>query len=50
MEENSNLLFDLQTLDQEIKAAHSSKVLRGLRGRMESDIVAVLGKAKIVKA
>lgn len=50
MEEITNLLFDLQTLNEETKSAHSTKVLRGLRDRMESNIVAVLRKAKIVKA
>ena len=50
MEEITNLLFDLQHLNEETKSTHSAKVLRGLRDRMESDMVAVLRKAKIVKA
>eukprot|EP00257_Ricinus_communis_P017751 XP_015576269.1 syntaxin-112 [Ricinus communis] len=50
MVETTNLLFDLQTLDQETKSTHSNKVLRGLRDRMEANIVAVLRKAKTVKA
>ncbi|CAL5366403.1 unnamed protein product [Camellia sinensis] len=50
MEEITNLLFDLQTLNEETKFTHSTKVLRGLRDRMDSDMVAVLHKAKIVKA
>jgi len=50
MEDITNLLFDLQNLNEESKSTHSAKVLRGLRDRMESDIVAVLRKAKIVKA
>jgi pantetheine-phosphate adenylyltransferase/syntaxin 1B/2/3 len=50
MEDITNLLFDLQNLNEESKSTHSAKVLRGLRDRMESDIVAVLRKAMIVKA
>ena len=50
MEEITNLLFDLQQLNEEAKSTHSAKVLRGLRDRMESDMVAVLRKAKIIKA
>ncbi|XVF15781.1 hypothetical protein REPUB_Repub09cG0186100 [Reevesia pubescens] len=50
MEEITNLVFDLQTLNEETKSAHSNKVLRGLRDRMESDTVSILRKAKIVKA
>ncbi|KAJ6378819.1 hypothetical protein OIU78_028942 [Salix suchowensis] len=49
MEEITSLLFDLQALNEESKSTHSAKVLRGIRDRMESDIVAVLRKAKIVK-
>ncbi|KAG2720098.1 hypothetical protein I3760_02G020100 [Carya illinoinensis] len=50
MEEITNLLFDLQHLNEETKSIHSAKVLRGLRDRMDSDMVAVLRKAMIVKA
>ncbi|CAL0331877.1 unnamed protein product [Lupinus luteus] len=50
MEEITNLLFDLRQLNEETKSTHSAKVLRGLRDRMESDMVAVLRKAKIIKA
>ncbi|MED6145909.1 hypothetical protein PIB30_029507 [Stylosanthes scabra] len=50
MEEITNLLFDLQQLNEEAKSTHSPKILRGLRDRMESDMVAVLRKAKIIKA
>ncbi|XP_050227908.1 syntaxin-112 [Mercurialis annua] len=50
MEEITSLLSDLQALDQETKSTHSNKVLRGLRDRIESNITAVLRKAKIVKA
>ncbi|KVI02852.1 syntaxin-112 [Cynara cardunculus var. scolymus] len=49
MEEITNLLFDLQTLNEETKSAHSAKVLRGLRDRMESDMVSVLRKANVVR-
>ncbi|XVE87320.1 hypothetical protein DITRI_Ditri18aG0108100 [Diplodiscus trichospermus] len=50
MEEITNLVFDLQTLNEDTKSTHSAKVLRGLRDRMESDTVSILTKAKIVKA
>ncbi|KAM7529697.1 hypothetical protein LguiB_033107 [Lonicera macranthoides] len=50
MEDITNLLFDLQNLNEETKSTHSPKVLRGLRDRMDSDMVDVLRKAKIVKA
>lgn len=50
MEEIMNLLVDLQSLNEEIKSTYSAKVLRGIRDRMDSDMVAVLRKAKIVKA
>lgn len=49
MEEITNLLSDLQKLNEETKSTHSAKVLRGLRDRMDSDINSVLLKAKIVK-
>ncbi|KAJ6413153.1 hypothetical protein OIU84_006037 [Salix udensis] len=39
MEDISNLLSDLQTLTEESKSTHSAKVLRGLRARMESEIL-----------
>ncbi|XP_073109971.1 syntaxin-112 isoform X1 [Elaeis guineensis] len=50
MEDISSLLLDLQFLNEETKSAHSAKVLRGLRDRMDSDVVSVLRKAKIIKA
>ncbi|KAB2618067.1 syntaxin-112-like [Pyrus ussuriensis x Pyrus communis] len=50
MEEITNLLHGLQCLNEEAKSTHSAKILRGLRDRMESDMVAVLRKAKIIKA
>ncbi|KAM0057506.1 putative target SNARE coiled-coil domain, syntaxin domain-containing protein [Helianthus debilis subsp. tardiflorus] len=50
MEEVTNLLSDLRNLNEETKSAHSAKVLRGLRDRMESDMIAVLRKANVVLA
>lgn len=50
MQEIMNLLVDLQSLNEESKSTYSGKVLRGIRDRMDSDMVAVLRKAKIVKA
>ncbi|KAL5099463.1 hypothetical protein RYX36_003790 [Vicia faba] len=50
MEEITNLLSDLQQLNEETKSTHSAKVLRGLRDRMDSDMVAVLRKANVIKA
>nr|XP_043608788.1 syntaxin-112 [Erigeron canadensis] len=49
MEEITSLFSDLQTLNEETKSAHSAKVIRGLRDRMESDMVAVLRKASFVR-
>ncbi|KAL3525370.1 hypothetical protein ACH5RR_013742 [Cinchona calisaya] len=49
MEEITNLLIDLQGLNEETKITHSAKILKGIRDRMDSDMVAVLRKAKIVK-
>uniref|UniRef100_A0A2P2MW67 Syntaxin-112 n=1 Tax=Rhizophora mucronata TaxID=61149 RepID=A0A2P2MW67_RHIMU len=50
MEEITNLLIELQTLNEESKSTYSTKILRGMRDRMESNVVSVLRKAKIVKA
>ncbi|XP_048128982.1 syntaxin-112 [Rhodamnia argentea] len=50
MEEITNLLLDLQGLNEEAKSTYSTKALRGLRDRMDSDMIAVLRKAKSVKA
>ncbi|XP_051141391.1 syntaxin-112-like [Andrographis paniculata] len=49
MKQISDLLLDLQTLNEETKSTYSAKILRGLRDRMDSDMVAVLRKAKVVK-
>ncbi|KAI3415099.1 uncharacterized protein J3R85_015401 [Psidium guajava] len=50
MEEITNLLLDLQSLNEEAKSTYSAKALRGLRDRMDSDMIAVLRKAKSVKS
>lgn len=50
MQEITHLLLDLQTLNEETKSTHSAKILRGLRDRMDSDMVAVVRKTKTVKA
>ncbi|KAL0412480.1 UNVERIFIED_CONTAM: syntaxin [Sesamum radiatum] len=49
MEEITNLLLDLQDLNEETKSAQSTKILRGLRDRINADMVMVLRKAKIIK-
>ncbi|KAL4353527.1 hypothetical protein GQ457_06G035900 [Hibiscus cannabinus] len=49
MEEITNLVFDLQTLNEETESTHSAKLLRGLRDRMESNTVSILRKTKMVK-
>ncbi|KAL8540215.1 hypothetical protein ACS0TY_001698 [Phlomoides rotata] len=49
MEEITNLLLDLQNLNEESKSAQSSKILRGLRDQINSDNVMILRKAKIIK-
>ncbi|KAK3413912.1 hypothetical protein EUGRSUZ_I02426 [Eucalyptus grandis] len=50
MEEITNLLLDLQGLNEESKFTYSAKALRGLRDRIDSDLISVLRKAKSVKA
>ncbi|XP_071701611.1 syntaxin-112-like [Rutidosis leptorrhynchoides] len=50
MEEITQLFFDLQTLNEETKSAHSAKIIRGLRDQMESDMVSVIRKANDVRA
>ena len=50
MEEITNLLLDLQDLNEESKSTHSAKVLRGLRDRINSDMVTILRKAKSIKS
>ncbi|PIA52704.1 hypothetical protein AQUCO_01000520v1 [Aquilegia coerulea] len=50
MDAITTLLLDLQELNEETKSTHSAKVLRGLRDRMDSDMVTILRTAKIIKA
>ena len=50
MEEVATLLFDLLQLHEETKCTDSAKVLRGLRDRMVSDMVALFCKARIIKS
>ncbi|KAF9622769.1 hypothetical protein IFM89_034004 [Coptis chinensis] len=50
MEVISTLLLDLQELNEETKSTHSAKVLRGLKDRMDSNMVTVLRKVKIIKS
>ncbi|KAL1544243.1 syntaxin-112-like isoform X2 [Salvia divinorum] len=50
MDEITNLLLHLQHLNQDTKSTQSSKILRGLRDQINSDMVTVLRKAKIVKS
>ncbi|XP_018492249.1 syntaxin-112-like [Raphanus sativus] len=49
IEEITHLLLELQNLNEETKSTHSAKILRGLRDRMESNIVAVSRKANTAK-
>ncbi|KAL7141813.1 hypothetical protein ABFS83_08G079000 [Erythranthe nasuta] len=50
MQDIANLLLDLKILNDEAKSTYRAKILRGLRDRMDSDMVAVLRKAKTVKS
>ncbi|XP_022725077.1 syntaxin-112-like [Durio zibethinus] len=50
MEEITNLLLDLQDLKQEAKTTDSAKVVRGIRDRINSDMVTVLQKARNIKS
>ncbi|KAF8118239.1 hypothetical protein N665_0005s0008 [Sinapis alba] len=49
IEEITHLLLELKHLNEETKSTHSAKILRGLRDRMESNIVAVSRKANTAK-
>ncbi|KAF3970073.1 hypothetical protein CMV_006181 [Castanea mollissima] len=49
IKEITNLLLDLEHLNEEAMSTHSIQILCRLRDRMESDMVAVLGKDKIVE-
>ncbi|KAF9676026.1 hypothetical protein SADUNF_Sadunf09G0095600 [Salix dunnii] len=50
MEEITNLLIDLQDLNEESRSTHSAKILKGIRDRINSDMVTILGKAKKIKS
>ncbi|GKV42822.1 hypothetical protein SLEP1_g50187 [Rubroshorea leprosula] len=50
MEEITNLVHDLQGLNEESKSTHSAKVLRGIRDRIQSDMITILQKAKNIKS
>ncbi|XAR57909.1 hypothetical protein NMG60_11026212 [Bertholletia excelsa] len=50
MEGINALLFDLQNLNEETKSRRSAKALCWLRDRVDSDITAVLRKARVVKS
>ncbi|XP_059311300.1 syntaxin-112-like [Lycium ferocissimum] len=49
MEDINNLLVNLQDLNQKTKSAPSAKILQGLRDQINSDIITLLRKAKIIK-
>ncbi|XP_015071225.1 syntaxin-112-like [Solanum pennellii] len=49
MEEINNLLVNLQDLNRKTKSAPSAKILQGLRDQINSDIITVLRKAKMIK-
>ncbi|XVE93645.1 hypothetical protein REPUB_Repub01dG0212000 [Reevesia pubescens] len=50
IEEIANLLLDLQHLKKEACNTHSAKVLRGIRDRINSDMVTILRKARNIKS
>ena len=50
MEEITNLLIDLQDLNEESRSIHSAKILKGIRDRVNSDMVTILRKAKKIKS
>lgn len=49
MEEINNLLVNLQDLNRKTKSAPSAKILQGHRDQINSDIITVLRKAKMIK-
>ncbi|XP_022133121.1 syntaxin-112 [Momordica charantia] len=49
MEETTNLLTDLRKLNEEAKSTHNAKILRGLRDRIDSDMVSILRRAKLLR-
>ncbi|KAF5745720.1 putative syntaxin [Tripterygium wilfordii] len=50
MEDITNLLLDLQDLNESTKSTHSAKILKGIRERIDSDMVSILQKAKNIKS
>ncbi|XP_050233733.1 syntaxin-112-like [Mercurialis annua] len=50
MEEITNLLVDLQDLNEDSKSTHSTKLLQGIRDRINSDMVTILRKTKNIKS
>lgn len=50
MEGITSLLLNLQDLNQETKSTHSGKILRGIRDRINADMITILRKAKSIKA
>ncbi|KAJ4825688.1 hypothetical protein Tsubulata_041414 [Turnera subulata] len=50
MEEITSLLLDLQDLNKQSKYTHSAKILKGIRDRINSDMTALLRKAKDIKS
>ncbi|CAK7329680.1 unnamed protein product [Dovyalis caffra] len=50
MEEITNLLIDLHDLNEESRSTHSAKILKGIRDRINSDMVTILQKAKKIKS
>ena len=48
-EEINNLLVNLQDLNRKTKSAPSAKILQGHRDQINSDIITVLRKAKMIK-
>lgn len=45
----TKLQYDIQKLNEETKSTRSAKILRGIRDRLDSNMVSVLRKAKIVR-
>ncbi|WOH00423.1 hypothetical protein DCAR_0519783 [Daucus carota subsp. sativus] len=50
LESISKLQYDLQKLNEETKSTRSAKILRGIRDRMDSNMVSVLRKAKFIRS
>ncbi|KAK1357596.1 t-SNARE coiled-coil homology domain-containing protein [Heracleum sosnowskyi] len=50
LENITKLQYDLQKLNEETKSTRSAKILRGIRDRMDSNMISVLGKAKFIRS